>query len=121
MFLPTFQEKRSERPSSPIFYTAKETHNHRSSNDVFLFNSTSTGVDVVYLWVNGSDPIRKEQLRQVELPAHKNAASANRWREWNELFYCLVLLFEKKRHAVFAMYSSLQQVKDPIMLHNSPK
>jgi len=67
---------------------------------IFLFNSTSTGVDVVYTWVNGSEPIHKKQLERYKAGAYSpKAIELNRFRtEWNELFYSLRLLYKHASH-----------------------
>ena len=55
--------------------------------------SSSHRVDVVYLWVNGTDPTRvRDFKRHRPKNALEDAASPNRFRNWNELFYSLQLL-----------------------------
>lgn len=54
-------------------------------------------VDVVYLWVNGSDPERVEERRQYEKEAVlEHSGTIRRFREWNELSFSLKLL---RKHA----------------------
>jgi len=70
---------------------------NRRNNDQFVYNRTSDGVDVVYLWTNGTEPFRQKQLQEYihESTFSSNAHSANRFREWNELYYSLILLFRQ--------------------------
>lgn len=73
------------------------TPSENKRKEQFFFNKTEGGIDVVYLWVNGSDPLNKEKMIQYSnesfIPIEQ---SLNRYREWNELYYSLILLF---RHA----------------------
>ena len=71
--------------------------NNRHNNEHFFYNRSSDGVDVVYLWTNGTKPFRQKQLQKHmnESTFSSNAHSANRFREWNELYYSLILLFRQ--------------------------
>ena len=54
-------------------------------------------IDVVILWVNGTDPLREHALKEYAHEASLDeAATPNRYREWNELYYSLRLL---RKHA----------------------
>ena len=58
----------------------------------------TAGIDIVFLWVNGSDPTRVAALAQYRHEAKLDeAATPNRFREWNELYYAVKLV---QKHAI---------------------
>lgn len=66
-----------------------------STDRKFFYDPAPHGIDVLYTWVNGSEPFRKEQYQQYKHEAkYQSAHSDNRFREWKELYYSLQLLYK---------------------------
>lgn len=61
-----------------------------------------SAIDVVYTWVNGTDPTRAAQLKHYTECCHKDgtqaSATANRFRSWDELRASLRLTYKHAEH-----------------------
>ena len=54
-------------------------------------------IDIVILWVDGSDPAWQAQKRKYLPPEEKDSNSANRYRDWGLLPYWFPQLTEERR------------------------
>lgn len=92
-------------PPSSEMMTANNNpfHNNKEQQTtttlLFRYHRIDSGIDVVYSWVNGSDPIRQADLEKYKhLNQYKNGGTPNRFHTWNELYYSLRLLYDKVSH-----------------------
>ena len=87
---------------SPISPMSSPMSSAKASAMPSPISSKPAKIDIVYLWVNGSD-VTVDAMRRKYMPVESpraltGAVSENRFREWNELFYSLSLTYENVRN-----------------------